>query len=861
MRSHLRTFLLLAFTLPHLAQAEPGDTVYQHGYLTKEESLKAIEVPEGYALQLVLSEPDIKEPVAIAWDGNGALYVVEMRTYMQDIDAGGERQPTSRISRHEDTNGDGIYDKHSIFIDNLMLPRMVLPLDDRVMVGITDTLDLWNYRDTDHDGVADEKTLVYEGGGRGGNMEHQPSGLIWGRDNWIYLTYEAVRYRFTGEKFISERLPKGGGQWGLTEDDDGRLFYSTAGGENPAFYFQQPPAYGMIDVGGQTENDFQRVFPLAAVPDVQGGRGRVGPNGGLASFTGCAGQSIYRGDALPTDLYGDLIIPEPVGRLVRRAKVEHRDGKLVLNNAYPGSEFLRSRDVNFRPLNSATGPDGALYIVDMHRGIIQQGNWVAPGSYLRPVVEKWGLDKNIGRGRIYRLVYKDHPITSEKPAMLEETTAALVAHLASPNGWWRDTARKLLILRPDATSVVPALHSLARNGKSPLARAEALWTLEGIGKVDPGIVADALGDTDPHVRMAAIRVAEPLIHSGDLTILTKTQSLAMEKDSEAAIQILNSLAAAGSVDPAVVRVQDALLAAYAENDLVKANAAQREEMAAERQRIALQRLRDAKFADYMEKGSVIYQQLCFTCHGQDGKGMHIPDQEITLAPSLVGSPRVLGAGGSLARVILHGMGGPLDGKSYPNIMVPMVANGDAWVASVATYVRNSFGNNGGFLDESFVTTTRERAGNRTTPWTEAELEALEPPVLPNRSEWKLTASHGQLDVREAVDGNRGSRWATNTPQVPGMWFQIELPSQATINRIILDAAGSDRDYPRGYEVTLSDDGKTWSKPVASGIGAGAVTDIIFPAETARFLRITDTGQVNGLFWSIHEVTLYGKPAP
>ena len=138
----------------------------------------------------MLSEPHIEEPVACAFDGNGALYVVEMRTYMQDADATGEQEPRSRISRHEDTDGDGKYDKHSVFIDNLLLPRMVLPLDDRIMVGVTNTLDLWTYRDTDQDGVADEKVKVYDGGRRGGNMEHQPSGLIWALDNWIYITYE-----------------------------------------------------------------------------------------------------------------------------------------------------------------------------------------------------------------------------------------------------------------------------------------------------------------------------------------------------------------------------------------------------------------------------------------------------------------------------------------------------------------------------------------------------------------------------------------------------------------------------------------------------------------------------------------------
>ncbi|MEO1824922.1 MAG: protein containing Coagulation factor 5/8 type, partial [Roseibacillus sp.] len=440
----MKRLLPLIFTAPLFA--EPGDTVYQKGFLSIEEAQKSIELQDGYALDLVLSNPDIHEPVAMAWDGNGALYVVEMRTYMQDADAAGEQTPKSRISRHEDTTGDGIYDKHSIFIDNLLLPRAVLPLDDRIMVHITNTLDLWTYRDTDNDGVADEKIKIYEGGRRGGNMEHQPSGLIWNLDNWIYITYENKRYRFTNGKLEVEKLPRGGGQWGIGMDDAGRNYYSAAGGEKPAFYFQQPIAYGALDLPGQEANGFREVFPIADVPDVQGGRRRVNKRGGLNNFTGCAGQGIYRGDRLPADLKGDLIIPEPVGRLIRRAKVTRKDGRTVLSNAYPGTEFIRTRDINFRPLWATTSPDGAMMVIDMHRGIIQQGNWTRPGSYLRGVIDKWGIHKNVQQGRIYRLTH-DTFRPDKQPRMLDETTEELVAHLSHPNGWWRDTAQKLIILR------------------------------------------------------------------------------------------------------------------------------------------------------------------------------------------------------------------------------------------------------------------------------------------------------------------------------------------------------------------------------------------------------------------------------
>lgn len=858
--THLLLFALLAGAAPSLG-AKPGDTVYQRGFLSIEEAHRSIELPDGYSLELVLSEPHIEEPVACAFDGNGRLYVVEMRTYMQDADATGEQEPRSRISRHEDTDGDGVYDKHSIFVDNLLLPRMVLPLDDRVMVGVTNTLDLWNYRDTDGDGVADEKVKIFEGGGRGGNMEHQPSGLIWALDNWIYLTYENRRYRFTDGELVMQKIPRGGGQWGLTQDDWGRLYYSTGGGENPAFFFQQPPVYGMLDLPGQTTPDFRRVYPIAEIPDVQGGLGRVGPNGGLNHMTGCAGQGVFRGDRLPEDLRGDLLIPEPVGRLIRRAKVERKDARTVLSNANPESEFIRSRDANFRPLWAETAPDGRMLLVDMHRGIIQQGNWTRKGSYLRGIIEKWGLDKNIGKGRIYRLVHKDFG-PGPQPRMLDESTADLVKHLSHPNGWWRDTAKKLIILRDDRESVIPALRDLVWSGEAELGRASALWTLEGMGAVDSELVMAALRDASPMVKAQGLRVGEPLLAAGDERVIAAVLQLGVTSgspDAEVATQLLNSITISGTTHPDLLALADATADAFSGNEAVQGVMRLSASLRAQAQAEAAQRLADAQLARAMEHGKTVFNQLCYTCHGADGKGTPIPDNPSqTLAPSMVGSPRILGNGNSMVRTILHGMTGPIDGKTYPGVMAPMNTQDDEWIANVATFVRNSFGNKAAPISKEFVAALRKESGERATPWTQEELEALDPPMLHNRNQWKLTASHNGGGCRNAIDGNDGSRWETGVPQQGGEWFQIEFPKVSKISEILLDTRNSARDYPRGYEVTVSLDGKSWSKPVSKGAGDKPVTSIGLPLSEAKFVRITQTGAVSGLFWSIHEIQIKGR---
>ena len=850
---------LLLFALVTTAHAEPGDTIYQKGFLSPQEARESIELEDGYALDLVLSDPDIHEPVAMAWDGNGALYVVEMRTYMQDANATGEQMPTSRISRHEDTNGDGVYDKHTTFIDNLLLPRMVLPLDDRIMVGVTNTLDLWTYRDTDDDGVADEKIKIYEGGRRGGNMEHQPSGLIWNLDNWIYLTYENKRYRFTNGSLEVEAIPRGGGQWGLGRDDAGRIYYSAAGGEKPAFYFQQPIAYGALDLPGQEAPGFREVFPIADVPDVQGGKRRVNERGGLNNFTGCAGQGIYRGDRLPADLKGDLLIPEPVGRLIRRAKVTRKNGQTVLTNAYPGSEFIRTRDINFRPLWATTSPDGAMMIIDMHRGIIQQGNWTRKGSYLRKVIDKWEIDQNIQKGRIYRLTH-DTFRPDQQPRLLEESTAQLVGHLSHPNGWWRDTAQKLIILREDRDSVIGDLESLVRNGKSELGRLHALWTLEGIGKASPEIVVHALADSSSLVRTNAIRVAEPYFVSGHSSVVNAmTSSVHLEKDIEMTLQTINSIGFSGTQNPKLADLRQSLLENSAANPVVTRIGQSQNRAHSERAQNRAQAKKNRNLAKAMENGKVIYQQLCFSCHGPDGKGTPMPGQPgHKLAPSFVKNGRLTDTPDTAILTLLHGLTGELDGREYEGLMVSMASNDDQWIADITTYLRNSFGHQGGLTRKDHVANLRKKFESRKTPWTQGELEKLFPPLLTNHKDWKLTASHGSATLGGCVDDDLGSRYTTNAPQSPGMWLQIELPKVTEVSHLTLDAGGSTRDYPRGYEVRVSPDGKTWSEPVARGQGNSSVTRINFPVTRARFIRVTQTGSENHLYWSVHELKLNGR---
>ncbi|HEV7402275.1 MAG TPA: hypothetical protein VGO11_05080, partial [Chthoniobacteraceae bacterium] len=266
------------------------------------EEAKTFQLPPGYKLELVLSEPVILEPTICVFDGDGRMYVSEFLTYMQDIDGTGELEPKSRVSVHWSSKKDGVYDQHRVFAEGLLLPRLLLPLDKgRVLIGETNTNDVYLYTDTDGDGVSDKKEPWYVGGGRGGNLEHQPNGLLWAIDNGLYSTYNDYCLRWAPDgSAVKEKTGANGGQWGLAQDDYGKIFYINAGGEQGPVSFQAPVQYGQFNPAAQSDAGYKEVFPAIGKSDFQGGLGRARPEDKtLNHFTATCGAEVYRGDRLP----------------------------------------------------------------------------------------------------------------------------------------------------------------------------------------------------------------------------------------------------------------------------------------------------------------------------------------------------------------------------------------------------------------------------------------------------------------------------------------------------------------------------------------------------------------------------------
>ena len=255
---------------------------------TPEEQLKTFILQPGYRLELVLADPIIQEPTAIAFDGNGRMFVVEDRSYMLDLDMTGQLDPISRISLHVDTNNDGVYDKHTVFVDKLVFPRFVTPFGpDVILTKESNAQEVWKYTDTNGDGVADKKELFDTGYGRLANIEGQEAFLTWALDNWMYSTYNAFRARWTPHGVVKEPTGSNGGEWGVTQDNDGKIWFESGAPGVPSG-FQFPIVYGNFNVPDQFEPDFR--IPWGApirIADMQGGMAVTRmPDGSLKSVTG-----------------------------------------------------------------------------------------------------------------------------------------------------------------------------------------------------------------------------------------------------------------------------------------------------------------------------------------------------------------------------------------------------------------------------------------------------------------------------------------------------------------------------------------------------------------------------------------------
>jgi mono/diheme cytochrome c family protein len=514
--------------------------------LSAAQEAKTFHMAPGFQVQLVAAEPLVVDPILAEYDGNGRLWVVEMQGYAVGKEMINEEKPVGHVVILEDTNGDGIYDKRTIFQDKLVLPR-ALKILDKGCALIGEPPNLVKACDTNGDLKADTKEVIKDGFGRVGNIEHAANALYWGMDNTINIAehnYNVVPK--DGGKFeIVPNLVRG--QWGVTQNDGGIIFRNF--NTDPLFADYVPAEYyvrnsDLTRTSGLYENLVDQtksaVWPVRPTLGVNRGyRPEVPrPDGSAYYYQGVSSPMIYRGTALPKEFYGHAVVVDSPTNLVHFVKLnESATGVLAGSDYYPKGEFMASTDERFRPTWLTPAPDGSFLIIDMYRGVSQDEP--IQSDYLKNYIMQHKLWDGIHKGRIWRVVHtgmNKQPVP--RPRMIEETPAQLVAHLSNPDGWWRDTAQQLLVQRNDK-SVVPALKQLVATAPDFRTRVQAFWTLSGMNALDAETVSKALADSNSYVRLAGVRGAEPFLAKGDGAI----QAAVLKLSDEPNVQIRRQLAA------------------------------------------------------------------------------------------------------------------------------------------------------------------------------------------------------------------------------------------------------------------------------------------------------------------------------
>ncbi|MCI0333900.1 MAG: DUF1080 domain-containing protein [Planctomycetes bacterium] len=468
-------------------------------------------------IELVAREPDVASPVAVAWDADGRMYVAEMTSYPTTEGLG-------RIRRLEDRDGDGRYEHAVTFCDGMNFPTSVMPY--RAGLLVTDAPDILYLEDTDGDGRADVRRVEWTGFGTG-SQQLRANSLHWGLDNWIYVAngrcdgdvrrpdaspnqatpIRARDFRFHPISGKAEAIV-GQSQFGQAHDAWGQRFLSwntvpvrhVLLEDTDVEDYSAAAAEAVVNIS--EPSDTGRVYAISAPP-------RQFNTEQANYYNAMCGLTIFTGDALGTEYAGNAFVCESLTNLVTRRLLQPAGPTFVARRSAGESdrEFLASTDNWFHPVNLATGPDGALYVVDFYREFVEHPIYVANEKLRAETNWRNGAE----HGRIWRIRHTDPPQlpAERRPQLSRAGTNELVSLLGHPVAWWRNTAQRLLVERQDQ-SAVPQLRKLLAESPSPLVRLHAIHTLNWLDAgdaLDTASLRKALRDHDAHVRRNAVRLA------------------------------------------------------------------------------------------------------------------------------------------------------------------------------------------------------------------------------------------------------------------------------------------------------------------------------------------------------------------
>ncbi len=511
-------------------------------------ALKTIKVKPGFRVELVAAEPLVKDPVAFDWGPDGKLWVAEMADYPLGIDEKGTFG--GRVRFLEDTNGDGTYDKSTLFMEGLGFPTGVMAWKKGVIV--TTAPEVFYAEDTNGDGKADKHEALFTGFKKG-NQQHRVNGLRWGLDNWVYLANgdsggDLVSAKTKQKLSLGRRdlrvkpdtgqmdPQSGQTQFGRERDDWGNWFGSN--NSNPAFHYALTDHYlrrnkDLIAPGAKVQVSVRpgaaTIFPVSRTQK------RFNDYNKVNRITSACGLCFYRDHLLGTEFVGNSFICEPVHNLVHREVVSPKGNTFTSRRAKEEqeSEFMASTDNWFRPTMVRTGPDGALWVADMYRHVIEHPQWIP-----QAMQDKLDLRAGKEQGRIYRVV-RDKTKRRPIPRMDRLSNAELVQVLESPNGTQRDMAHQLLVTRKEKAAG-SALKQMVQQGKAATARLHALCVLDGLGLISADTILHALKDSHPGVRRHAIRISESVLNDSP-EIGKQLLTLVNDQDPQLRMQLAYTL--------------------------------------------------------------------------------------------------------------------------------------------------------------------------------------------------------------------------------------------------------------------------------------------------------------------------------
>lgn len=534
--------------------------------LSPDETVKSIQLPPGFKIELVASEPLIADPVAIEVDEKGDMYVVEMHGYPEDTAGSGV------VKLLTDSNGDGLPDKSIVFADHFTLPTGIMKWKKGLLV--VDVPDIIYLEDTDNDNKADIRKVIMTGMALT-NPQHIGNTPIFGLDNWIYLAHMGsitpkvsmqftdtgtnIRYvnntaakelprnadgrniRFKPDSYELEML-SGESQYGHTFDPWGHHFCV----ENAdhifheviaARYLQRNPDMLVADASDYISDhgDACEVYPVTINPENQllTDRGVI---------TSACGITWYQGGLFPDSFNNVTFVAEPVSNIIHADRITDKGATFTASRIYQQKEFFASTDAWCRPVMCYIGPDGALYVIDYYRKIIEHPEWLSEEA-----IGSGELYKGSDKGRIYRITPTNAPKMNWFGQLKagEASMQQLIQLLSSDNIWWRRTAQRLLMDRKD-TSAVALLKQLTDTTSSPVTIVHALWSIDGFDAMDAATLNKALQNNDPGVRENAVQLAEKNMHKFPQI---RDQLLALQNDPSAKVRF-QLLCTLGNIDNA-----------------------------------------------------------------------------------------------------------------------------------------------------------------------------------------------------------------------------------------------------------------------------------------------------------------------